>query len=418
MFILIYLLILFGFVFSRGFFSLPSVLILLVANLFFAKAFFHNLNNSKQFSFFSIRSLLIILALLSIVLYGGLYQENSFFIPLSFVLLAFNLPLLINLAASKSFSKSQQIYFFVFLLAFVLRVFMVWSSPTPLIDVHDYLKNGALGLLQGKNPYSLIYTKFYSDVTPDFYSYLPAMLFLTLPSVVFFADPRYTFVFSELAVALLILHLLKNKKDRFIYSIIFLQNPISLYMIEQSYTEPLILLIILLAVFFIFKKKNLLIMIFLAVLISLKQYLLFLLPLFYKLLAYFQIKKKLLLFFGGVIFALLISLPFVIWNKDDFVHDAVLLQLKFPPRYEGLTFFSLLYYFTGIKYNVLISWVIITLVLLFIYTRPKITPYRFFYLSSFLYLVVFFFNKWAFLNYYYLISQLLLLGISFKVLTQ
>ncbi len=292
-------------------------------------------------------------------------------------------------------------------LSLILRIFMVWASPDPYIDVYDYLKNGAIGFISGQNPYSMMYTKMYKDVTPDFYSYLPGMIFLTLPSVFFLGDPRYTVIAAELMVAFIIYRLCRKNNGRYIFPLLVLNNPISLYMVEQSYTEPIILFLLVLFAWGLVKNKRLAPIISFGIALASKQYVIFLLPLIMRLKMDF--KKILFIITGAILTAAVFIIPFYLWSPVDFLHDAVFLQLKFPPRYEGLTLFSFLHQF-GIEYNFIAGNILIAAGLVFVYFRKKITISQFFYFSSFAFLIIFFFNKWAFINYYYLISQLLLIG--------
>lgn len=355
----------------------------------------------------SFRSLFIFICLFSIILYGGLYQRNIVLIILSYGLLFLNLILAFKIITEKDKDSQKKIYIYMFFISILVRLFMVWSSPVPYIDVYDYLTKGAQFLLQNLNPYSMTYTKLYPNFTPDYYGYPPGMLYLSLPFVAILKDPRYLFVLSELLVALLILNLIKGKKEQYIYSLSFLNNPISVYMVEQSYTEPLILFLIFFSVWLLIKKRHFLFTFLLGLLLSTKQYLFLLLPLYWHFLR--EIKSKFVLLIGGIILALLLTAPFLVWDYGEFMKDVVFLQGQFSPRYEGLSFFSLVFRMGG-SYNFLISLFIIIPLFLYIYLQDRVDPARFFCLSPFLFLVFFFFNKWSFINYYYLVSQLLLIG--------
>jgi len=102
-------------------------------------------------------------------------------------------------------------------------------------------------------------------------------------------------------------------------------------------------------------------------------------------------------------------------SPKDFVYDTILLQNIFPPRLEGLTFFSTLFRLCKLKYPFLVAlsiWVGFGVFLL----KQKVRQKTDFILEYALFLLVFFyFNKWAFLNYYYLISNLYLLSIFITI---
>ncbi len=402
---LLYLLLLAGYIFSRGFYTDNSFIIMVIVIILFPiflikKEITDKLNLAPGI-------LLIILAVLSAVLYGGLYQTDLSLVVTSRVFLAINILLAIKLIITTNKSSISKIFYLMIFLSLILRIFMVWSSPDPYIDVYDYLKKGALGFVSGQNPYSMVYMKMYKDVIPDFYSYLPGMIFLTLPFVLFFNDPRFAVIAAELLIAFIIYRICRKNNDRYIFPLLLLNNPISLYMVEQSYTEPIILFLLVLFAWSYFSNKRFAAFLSFGIALASKQYVVFLLPLIMRLKMDF--KKILFIIFGAILTASVFIVPFYIWSPSDFWHDAVLLQLNFSPRYEGLTFFSFLNQF-GVTYNSLVGNILIASGLIFVYTRRKITISQFFYLSSYTFLIIFFFNKWAFINYYYLISQLLLVG--------
>ncbi len=402
---LLYLIILTGFIFSRGFFTLGSVYVLLCATLLYILYFLKN--ETPKEKFFTREQLLVVLCLFSILTYGGLYQGNSWLVYLSYFLLMLNFILGLLLIYKSVLISPKRIFVFMLTIALSVRLFMIWSSPDPYIDVYDYLKNGVLAFVSGQNPYTVNYARYYQNVIPDYYSYLPGMVYLTLPFVLIFKDPRYTFVLAEFLAAYFIFKMTEKSKGSYIYPLLFLVNPISPYMIEQSYTEPLILCLLLLFGWLYLRKKNILSAAVFGLVLSTKQYAVFLIPLFLKLIGNFR--KIVPMVVGVLITIILIVAPFFFWNPADFWHDAISLQFTFPPRYEGLTFFSLLYRF-GFGYSVYLSLLVISLFLIFIYRRKVGNLAAFFSLSSFAFFALFFFNKWAFMNYYYLISQLFLAG--------
>lgn len=407
----LYLLLLAGYIFSRGFFSVNSEIIMLVSLLLFFLLFifkFPPLTN-----LFTAGSVLFLECILSITLYGGLYQTNIGLILISYFLLILNLILTLKLINDRNDRTRINTFIFIIITLFLLRVFMVLSSPKPYIDIFDFLQKGALGLLHGKNPYQLIYTKFYSNFTPDYYSYLPGMLFFTLPFVAVTSDPRYTFVVAEIISALIIWKLTTPKKDSLVFPLIVLNNPMSLFLIEQSYIEPLTLCLFMFTAYFYMKKKNIPLSMTFGLMLATKQYMPFIIPAFYKLISVF--KQKISILLGVILTAIIITLPFFLWSPKDFIKDTVDLYINVKPRYEGLSFFSLLRLF-GIDYNIFLSFFLMLIFpsLVFFFQRKYNGLSLYFYISSFCFLVFFYFNKQAFVNYYYLTSQLLLAGIAFE----
>lgn len=403
----LYLIILSGFIFSRGFFTYNGIFLMFLAIALFS--FLTIKPKASQIKLISPQLLLLILGLLSLVMYGGLYQSNYILIFSSFLLLGLNAALLLIHVLRPNDDRNA--LWFMLVIAILLRLFMIWSSPSPRIDVYDYLKNGAVGFVHGQNPYSMTYTKLYQGEDPDFYSYLPAMLYLTLPSVVLLGDPRYTLIIVEIFTVFMIYKMAKNKNKGLLYGLVILNHPSALYITEQSYTEPIIIALFMFFAYLFYKKKYLLNAVMFGILLSTKQYSLLVVPFLFRLLKIAEGKAR--WFAAFIITAGFIILPFYFWNKTDFLHDAVFLQYNFPPRYEGLSFFSFLFRF-GLVYNVYVSGFLIILFMLYILKYQKNTISSFFFSSSFLFLVFFFFNKWAFINYYFLVSELLLLSAAFN----
>lgn len=411
-----FLLILFGYIFSRGFFSFSSITLLIIAYIFFSISTFlpkvtHKIKSQDP------AHIVVLLVILSTSLYGGLYQHSLVLISLSFILLGLAIVLSFQLLKTEQLSSVKRIWFYMFSIAIALRLLMIWSSPNPIIDVFAYLKFGALHFLSGNNPYSMILPQMYKNVVFDYYGYPPGTLLLTTPFVWLFKDPRYTFAAAEILTAFLILKINNGKLNKYYFSLMLLYNPMSLYVLEQSYMETLAILLLTLSIWLISKKKFLISAVIFGIALSTKQYLVFLIPLFYRLINKESQVFRLSIMAFAIFVCSAVILPFFIWNQSDFTHDVVTLQFSYPIRYEGLTFFSLSHRF-GMDFNPLISGVAITISFILIYFRRKIAIPSFFYLSSLLFFSFFIFNKWAFVNYYYLISQLIIVGISFEPISR
>lgn len=215
----LYLIILAGYIFSRGFFALGSVSVLLCATLLYILYFLRNEVSKKEF--ISREQLLVVLCLFSILVYGGLYQGNSWLVYLSYFLLMLNFILGILLVYKPAIISAKRIFVFMLTIALSVRLFMIWSSPDPYIDVYDYLKNGVLAFVSGQNPYTVNYARYYQNVIPDYYSYLPGMIYLTMPFVLILHDPRYTFILAEFLAAYFIFKITEKSKNNYLYPLLF-----------------------------------------------------------------------------------------------------------------------------------------------------------------------------------------------------
>lgn len=346
---------------------------------------------------------IIVSVLLTINLSFQLWQQNQLIllIFLSFLILQLGLTL---------FLRSPKLFYLCsILIASFLGVFTIASLPAPQIDVYTILKEGTEALLAGKNPYSIMYSKidlpFYDNVIPNYYTYLPGMIFLTLPGVLFLADPRYSILFFTLASAVLLLIVYKN----YYLPIIFLFNPMFPFILGASFTEPMMFFLI--ALFFILSSKkrfNFSAGVF-SFFLGAKQYAVLFLPFYWLLL-----RKNLAVFIIFFSIILAIIFPFLLWDKQGFIDDAVLFQFKGPVRYDGLSFLALLHNTLGVSFPVWLLPIIWIFALLFLIFFRKITTYSDLIFRLFLFLFIFFFfNKWASGNYYYLLSSLLILSIAF-----
>lgn len=421
MYLMLYLLLISGYVFSFGFFSVYGVILLLIFTVIFFAWVVGNKKLIPQDLFLTPVQLLFISSILSIVLYGGLYQTIKSLYYLSYLLLGINLLLIIKFSTPSAEKVKRKLFFFIIAIGLILRLLMIFSSPNPAIDVFDYLKKGAYAFMQGANPYSEVYTKFYAsqvyakfyaDIEPNFYQYLPATLYFTLPSVLLFTDPRFTFVISEIGTAILLFKILKKSKQRYVYPLLILANPVSLYMIEESYTEPLLIFLLTLFALLVIKRKIGKASLVFGLLLGTKQYMVLVIPLFIKF--FKELKQKVLFTLISLIVLVVLIAPFYFWSPNDFLHDTVFLQHLFPPRYEGLTLFSLIYNFWGIEYNFYLSLILWGIPFIILLRNKKTDLGSQLILSSVVLFMFFFFNKWAFLNYYYLVSQCFLLGVALK----
>lgn len=400
-----YFVFLLSFIFNKGEFTIPGIFILVILFLLIPVLYLYR--NLPKINF-NPNIFLPIFCGLSMAVYGGFNQEKN--VVISYLLLSFSLgtsflALFIN-------SKKLLLFFYgtIFAVAIILRLLMIWGSPNPKIDVFDFTKIGARDFLKGINPYSNTYTPIYKDVTADYYAYPPGTLFFTLPSVFLFNDPRYTYVAADIIVTLILFNIVKNKKNKLVYPLLFLYNPMALTVLEQSWTEPLLIALIILSIWSLLKEKKILSSIIFGLILGTKQYIILLLPLFIKLFP--KLKEKishvLILF---LVFSLVI-LPFYLWNQTDFLHDTLYFFGE-SPRYWSLSFTSL-FHQLGFNFNSYLYMGLVACIILPFYLQKHFSVNRFLYASAFVLLTFFVFNKEAALNYYYIVGQLLLLGLAFE----
>ncbi|OGD86149.1 hypothetical protein A2164_01565 [Candidatus Curtissbacteria bacterium RBG_13_35_7] len=421
--ILIYSLILFGYLRTTGFYSFGGFVSIVIAYFLLFFINFSKKDDPKELKI-ALNLLFFISLVLSLIFYRILYEEKEVLGLVNQVMLATLIPLSLLYFTKNSslpfFSKNK---FLIFLsVAFILRVFVIISSPHPNIDVYDQLKNGAKYLLQLKNPYQQTYPVIYPNHIPLFYGYLPSSIFIMIPFVKLLEEPRYAHILSDIGSALIFYWLLKktSKKESAIKTqelvpLIFLYNPSSLFVIEQSWLDPVVQFFLFFFIYlYLQNKKSIIPFIVLGITLTIKETLVLIIPSLILKLNY-QFKQ---LFFT-ILVCLVIILPFFFWSPKDFIQDTM--TAGFNPLYNTAPIKHSLN-FTGFSYQTFgrdlsnflrISAVVPISALIFI--RSKRNFLGFFYsFVIFLFTVTLFFTQ-AFLNYYTLINSLILLLLVFSV---
>lgn len=415
--IFLYLGLLSGYIFTRGFYSFFGLLILTVVLLIL----FYFLFKSGHWGEFKLKIksndwqiVFLVSIFLSILLYGGLYQTNILFKNISFLFLVFAFVFSLSLI----FSKIRQVkslikysFWVLFLLAILARIFMVLSSPNPLIDVFDLLKNGSLALWHGQNPYEQNFAPLYGH-SWTYYTYLPFSIIFVLPFTVFFSDPRIGLIFADFATTLILFWLLgkKTNEDKNLpqlIPLIYLYNPMALYILEESYIEPILVFLLTLFLFLLsVKKEGKLAQLVLGTLLAFKQTAL-VLPFFLLRSGLFKLKDFLL----PLVFSAVLILPFFFWNIKEFINDTLIVYVTFPPRHDGLTLNSLFFRVFGFDVPFFVFPIFWALAFLIIFKFPKKGISGFLFSISLFLLTFFLFNKYAFVEFYFLVSSLFLFSL-------
>lgn len=417
--LLSYLILVFAYSHTHGFFSLGSIFLVISSLLILLFTNVAEKTDIKQL-YTKLKLVLVISVALSILYYGGLYQENKNFVLLNHLILLTCLPIsfLYFYKSSKYFSVIFKYKFiYLFFIAILLRIFMIISSPNPIIDVYDQLKYGSLGLFELKNPYEMTFHKIYPNQQPASYGYLPGSAILLAPFSKFLGDPRYAFVLADLASGIMIFSLLKNrKKDKVseIMSLIFLFNPMSLFVIEQSWLEPLPTVFFLAFAYLYFhKRKSLLPFIVFGLALTLKQNLYVAIPVFI-----LKLNLKLKQLLTLIVVPVIIIMPFYLWSPKDFIADQT---AGFNPAINSasrivnfsLNISSLLNYISLPRLNFLQSFGAIIILSIYVLTRKGkgFKSFLLCFLTIMFTVTLFFFQ--AFLNYFTFLSSLILILLTF-----
>lgn len=426
-----YLLLICGYSMSHGFFSFQSLAIVSGA-FFFGLRIWKSLPwksppkkvlLSHTYQTYTLLSWCFIASLvLTIIFYGGLYQQGPL-LPLSIVLLFLALIVSLDLLYPHGVPPSQQKIrrhgITLIVIAFIVRFFMVWSSPNPRIDTYYILYEGALGLLHGLNPYQMTFTPLYVGITSDYFTYQPGALLLTLPSSLFLGDPRYAFIIADIVTVVFLYRLARNKTTLYPIIYLFLYSPMALYVLEESYGDILLNPLLFAALYFSYKKKHILKAFSFGLFLTIKTFNFSLFPFFLKRLG--TTKRDVGIILTTVLF---LTLPFFMWSPKDFLHDTIGSYLYNPIPFtvytKSLSLSALVYHLSGLLLSLSNLLPLFITFYLYILLRENIfSTVSQFLLAAFSWIFLFtFIAQQAFVNHYYFLSNILLFAMAFYITEQ
>jgi len=313
------------------------------------------------------------------------------------------------LVLAKNSSRFRQVVFIAAVLAaLAFRLWMPVASPAPVIDVFSFCTESAQHLLQGKNPYTTPVSDVYNGAVNwgydiKAYIYLPADLLIQTASYGLTGDVRYGYVLAELVVALVLWRLSRRRwgdSTAQLIALLFLYNPRSLFVLEQSWVDPLILMFFALFLLLRERGKPTAASIAYGYMLFLKQHMLF---------AFFQwfiLERNWKRILTGLAVGFLTLLPFAIWDWRGLLQNGILFTVRVPFRADSLTIFSLLARF-GVP-QPSYSWAVpigaVIMLLTFIPQR-KIDPLRGYLFSVTITMFgMFMILSTSFCNYYYLVA--------------
>ena len=413
--LILYNLITFAYIWTRGFYSLGSFLALLSAFLAFTFYYFipSKTTNLKIELEQILKITLALSVFISLVLYGGLYQSHGFIFKISHYLLAVCCLLSLSYFINPQKMLSKYRFKLLFTIAILLQIFMIISSPAPKIDVFDQLKYGSTGLVKGINPYSQVYPQIY-NYSQNYFPYLPLTAIVMLPFNLILGDPRFALVTAYIVSALLIRKMLKknNLLTPELVPLIFLFHPQTTFMIEQAWIDPMIFAFFVIFIYFLTVKKNqMLAGLSLGFAIALKQTFPLLLIFLY---TYKKIPRKILAI--SIVILAVSIIPFYLWNRSDFINDVIKIHIERKLWWHNsLTFNS--FFFSEFEKNInqlvfLTAWIVLLGAIL----KKGITNFSTLSLAISLWFFAFYlFNYQAYIHYYFLISGLILASISLTI---
>ncbi|WP_224243661.1 hypothetical protein [Hyalangium gracile] len=295
---------------------------------------------------------------------------------------------------------------------FALGVWMLKTSPAPFIDVFVFQVQGPDALLNGSNPYAMTFPNIYGH--GYFYGegvvqggqlmfgfpYPPLSLMLSVLGKVLGGDPRYAqLVLITLAAGLMAYA--RGGRLAVGAAALLLLTPRGLFILEMSWTEPLLVGLLAAAVFCACRYPRALPYV-LGLMVAVKQYTVFMLPLI-PLLTPLRGRQLWGLLWRAGATALAVSLPLMIINPKAFIWSVVELQFHQPFRRDSLSYLSWWVAQGRPQPPVWIAFAGTGVALALALWRAPRTPAGFAAAVALVYCVFFALNKQAFANYYYFV---------------
>lgn len=306
------------------------------------------------------------------------------------------------------------------LLALAVRIPLPAASPSPVIDVFSVQQHAAEELLAGRSPYASEAPNPYTgarwrrfDFTvARIVPYPPAHLYLLLPFFTLLHDVRWLMISADIAVAAILWLLLRRRQPVAgeLLALCSLFHPATLVVLERSWTEPVIAAVIALTVAaYHWHPRGILPSLLLGLATSLKQYLVPLFPL------WLFVERRSLSLLSALGIGLLTIIPFLIGDPVHFLSATVFhSQALSGFRSDSLSAGSSVFFMTGLKMP---SWsgAVFAVIAMGIagWLLRRAAPMTAWLGSLCLSLFALFaLGSRGYLNYYWLLSALLLLFIA------
>ena len=297
---------------------------------------------------------------------------------------------------------------------FFLGVWLIRSSPAPSIDVFVFQRDSIAALLRGMNPYAITFPDIYPGGSPFYgpglsvngrltfgFPYPPLSLLLALPGQLLAGDFRYAQLAAMTASGALMSYARPGRLGA-IAAAVFLFTPRVFFVLEEAWTEPFVVLLLAATVFAACRAPKL-VPIALGLLFASKQYMVLAAPLVALLLPRpFRWGEYARLLGKAAALALLITLPFALWNLPAFVRSVVVLQAQQPFRAEALSYLA---WFARGDWHPpnWLGFVSAGIAIVIALLRAPRTPAGFAAAVALTFIAFFAFNKQAFCNYYFFV---------------
>jgi hypothetical protein len=327
---------------------------------------------------------------------------------------------LCGVAVAGPLTLARRSFFLVLAVFAYLGYWMLVASPDPFIDTYVFQRDAAAALAGGSNPYALRYpdiygtSPFYGEglsvggVLQFGYPYPPLSLVLTLPVQLLLGDYRYAQLVAMLLSAACIAYATPGRVG-VVAAASLLFTPRTFFVLEQGWTDPLVLLGFAAVVLAALKRTASLPWVF-GLALALKQYTVFMVPAAWLLVPPARTRAAPFLL-KAIGLAAVVTLPSFLWGPRDFWHSVVMLQFLQPFRNDSLSYLAWASRH-GIVLPAFVGFVAAAAALALGLWRQPRTPAGFAATCALTYLAFFAFNKQAFGNYYYFTLGALLVSVA------
>jgi hypothetical protein len=302
----------------------------------------------------------------------------------------------------------------VLLTVWFLGVWVIRNSPAPFIDVFVFQQRSSRALLHGRNPYTLTPPNIYGHM--QYYGaelvkngrmtignpYPPLSIYISTLGYLAGGDIRYSHLLAIVLSGAFIAFLQPRRESK-LAAFIFLFTPRVFYVVEQSWTEPIVVLFLTATVYCAVHYPRWLPFIF-GLLFASKQYLLFLIPLTFLLIPSGSVWRNWTRIYGGMAgVAAAVTAPLALWNIPAFLWNVGEAQWYQIFRMDALSFPALYARVFDQIPSQLIGFIALAIAFLPVWRFAPRTPTGFAISIAWCLEIFFAFNKQAFCNYYFLV---------------
>ncbi len=269
---------------------------------------------------------------------------------------------------------------------------------------------GAQGLFEGRNVYSMTFTPSYEGEVADHYGYPPAAFYPVAAAWRLFGDVRAAWVACQLLAVFFLYRLARRvhpERLRFarLLTLVFLFLPRGLLVVEQSWTEPLVLASMgAFALAWASGVGSAGSGALLGLWLSSKQYAVLAVPFLLKL-----AWRRVNLWLWAVAVGALLALPFALWDFQSLMDDVLLFFFSSEGRADALSLYGAL-----LRHGIALRWAVVTPLwlggLAFFTWRTRRDLAGLLFGTASMWLYFFLLGKQAFMNYYHVVIYALLLS--------